>query len=61
VGVLGVSLEMECENIEAGTKLDDKMYNPKWYLTSEGSLAHDIVDHKGSRISGQIGGVGLSK
>jgi hypothetical protein len=59
--VLGVSLEMECENLEVWTKLDDKMYNPKWFLTSEGSLAQDIVDHKGSRFSGQIGGVRLSK
>jgi hypothetical protein len=32
--VLGVSLEMECENLEVGKKLDDMMYNPIWFLTS---------------------------
>jgi hypothetical protein len=54
VGVLGVSLEMECENLVVGKRLNDKMYHPIWFLTSEGQLAQLIVDRKDSQFSRQV-------
>ena len=32
------------------------MYNPIWFLISEGHLAQNMVDHKGSPFSEEIGG-----